>query len=184
MSRSLMVLLLAAGLLAGCEGDEPEDVRAWMNESAKDLKGRVPPLPEIKALPAISYEPGEIIPPFSTEKLFAEETRAANAGRNGGRQAINQDAYPLARVPLETVRLIGTMTLGKQVLAVMSAGSDAPRRVKVGEYVGQNGGRILSIRPASDKNEAEVLVKETVQEKGTWVDREVRITSSGQGEQK
>ncbi|GAB2179941.1 hypothetical protein DLREEDagrD3_01640 [Denitratisoma sp. agr-D3] len=176
--------LLVAVFLAGCEGDEPEDVRAWMNEATKDMKGKVPPLPEIKALPAISYDPGELIPPFSVEKLFAEEARAAQAGRNGGRQAVNLDAYPLARVPLETVRLLGTMTLGKQVIAVVSAGSDAPRRVKAGDYIGQNGGRILSIRPATDKNEAEMLIKETVQEKGSWVDREVRLTSSGQGEQK
>lgn len=171
-------------LLAGCEGEEPEDVRAWMTESAKDLKGRVPVLPEIKALPAISYEPGDVIPPFAIEKLFADEVRLAQLGRLGGAKQINLDAYPLARVPLETIRLLGTIVIGNQVIAVVSTGGDAPRRAKVGDYIGQNNGRILSIRPTTNKNDAEVLIRETVQEKGSWVEREARITSSGQGEQK
>lgn len=170
--------------LTGCGDGEPEDVREWMIESSKDLKGKVPPLPEIKALPAISYDPGDAIPPFAVEKLFAEEAKAIQQGKSGGPRQINTDAFPLARIPLETVRLLGTMTIGSRIIAVVTAGSDAPRRVAVGDYLGQNNGRIVSIRPTTDKSEAEVLIKETVQEKGTWVERDVRLTSSGQGDQR
>ena len=170
-------------LLSGCGDGEPEDIRDWMADSSKDLKGRVQPLPEIKALPAISYDPGDIIPPFALEKLFAEEAKAAQQGKNGGKQ-INTDAYPLARVPLETIRLLGVMTIGSRIVAVVSAGSDAPRRVSIGDYMGQNNGHVVSIHPATDKNEADVLIREIVLEKGAWIERNTHLTSSGQGDSK
>lgn len=174
-------MLLFCLALAGCGDEEPEDIRQWMNESTKDMRGKVPPLPEIKALPAISYEPGEIISPFALEKLFADEV---NAARNNLAKKVNSDAYPLARVPLETIRLLGTLTVGSQIIAVVSSAGDVPRRVKLGDYIGQNGGRIVAIHPATEKSDAEIVIKETVQEKASWVERESRITSTGQGDQK
>lgn len=183
ISRVTATLLLPMCLLLlGCEGEEPEDIRAWMTESAKNMQGKVPPLPEMKALPAISYEPGEIIQPFATEKLFADELRAS--AKNGPAKQINTDAHPLAKVPLETVRLLGTLTLGNQIIALVSSGGNVTRQVRVGDYVGQNGGRIIAIRPSTEKSEAEILIRETVQEKASWVERESRISSTGQGEQK
>jgi type IV pilus assembly protein PilP len=153
-----------------------------MTESSKDLKGRVQPLPEIKALPAISYDSGELLPPFAVEKLFAEEIKVEQQGKGNGKK-INTDAFPLARVPLETVRLLGTIVIGNKVVGVVTAGSDAPRRITAGDYVGQNNGRVIAIYPATDKKEAQVLIKEVVLEKGAWIEKDAWLTSSGQGDQ-
>lgn len=186
MNAGIRLFLLAAlpVILASCGGDESEDVRQWMTDATKDMHGKVPPLPEMKPMPVITYDPGEMIPPFSGDKLFAEEAKNAQNGRNGGPKPLNPDAYPMTRSPLESIRLIGTMVIGKQVIAVMASDREAPRQVKVGDYVGQNFGKVTSIKLASDLSDGEVLVKETVLEKGIWTERESRITMSGQGDKK
>lgn len=185
-------LLLPLLLLAGCGSDEPEDVREWMAESAKTMKGKVPDLPQIQPLPVINYDPGELSQPFSSDKLFAQEAKTAQEGPNGGPKSINSDAYPLTRVPLESIRLIGTMIIDKPVgkavvkekVAIVQSERDTPRPVRVGDYLGQNKGRVTAIKLSTTQEDGEILVKETVFEKGVWVERESRVTTPGQGDKK
>ncbi|MCK9283127.1 MAG: pilus assembly protein PilP [Rhodocyclaceae bacterium] len=169
--------------LAACSQGEPEDVRAWMQESAKDMKGKIPGVPEIKPLPVITFEPNDRAAPFSLDKLFAEAARA-RAASGSGPKPVNPDAYPFARVPLESIRLLGTMTIGNQPVAVVASDRDTPRQVRVGDYLGQNHGRIVSIRANTESNDGEIVIKEQVLEKGVWVERESRVTLPGQGEKK
>lgn len=180
-------LLLVTALLpflGGCGSGEPDDVREWMAEQTKDMKGKVPELPQIKSLPPIVYEPGDAVQPFANEKLFADEAKAAQEGRNGGPRMVNADAYPLARVPVESIRLVGTMIIGKETVAVVQSDRDVPRKVRVGDYIGQNNGRIIAIKMAKQQDDGEIVIKEKVLDKGVWVDRETRITTSGQGDKK
>jgi type IV pilus assembly protein PilP len=58
-------VLLATILLAACGGERHGDLKQWMHESTKDLKGKVPPLPEIKPFPVVAYEAGELVDPFN-----------------------------------------------------------------------------------------------------------------------
>lgn len=182
MTAGKALLLASLLVLAGCGGDEPEDVRQWMAEQTKDMKGKVPDLPQIKPLPPIVYEPGDAVQPFAGEKLFAGESPAGPNARPG-MSMVNADAYPLARVPLESIRLIGTMTIGKQVVAVVQSERDSPRKIRVGDYLGQNNGRVVAIK-ANKEDDGEVVIKEKVLDKGVWVEREARITTSGQGDKK
>ncbi|HEX5393157.1 MAG TPA: pilus assembly protein PilP [Rhodocyclaceae bacterium] len=178
-----LLLLASLFVLAGCGSDEPQDVREWMAEQTKDLKAQIPDLPQIKSLPPIVYEPGDAVQPFAGDKLFAEEAKAAQEGRNGGPKQVNADAYPLARVPLESIRLLGTMIVGKETIAIVQSDRDASRKVRIGDYIGQNNGRIVAIKMAT-QDDGEIVIKEKVLDKGVWVERETRITTSGQGEKK
>jgi len=176
--------LCMAGIvvLAGCGTGEPQDVRVWMEENAKGLRGKVPDLPEIKPLPVIAYEPGELAAPFSVDKLLA--AAASGPAKGGGPKPVNPDAYPLTRVPLESLRLIGTLNVGGKTVAIVAAERDSPLKINVGDYLGQNNGRVVAIHPASGANDGEVVVKEQVLDKGVWVERENRVTLAGQGEKK
>lgn len=180
----LIGLLLVPMLLVACGGGEPEDVRAWMRESAKDLKARIPALPQIKPLEVLAFEPGDVVSPFAPEKALGDSGAAVSGPKAPGAKNINPDAYPLVRVPTEAIRLIGTMVIGKELVALVAAERDFPRRVRVGDYIGQNGGRVMAIRPATDRSEAEVLIRESVLEKGLWVERENRLTAPSQGDSK
>lgn len=44
--------ILLSCLLAACFGGEHEDVKQWMKENTKDLRGAIPPLPKV-----VPYQP-------------------------------------------------------------------------------------------------------------------------------
>lgn len=184
-SRWQLAWPLVVAVLVGCSAGEPEDIRAWMTESSKDLKARIPELPKIKPLAVPSYSPGDAVSPFSPGKLMSDSGLPGLAdGKGGAAQRINPDAHPLVRVPLEAIRLLGTLRVGKDLVAVMAADRNAVFRVRVGDYIGQGNGRVTAIHAAKDDVEAEVLVRETVMENGMWVERDNHVTAPSQGDKK
>lgn len=184
ISKATLGALCAATLLAACSSGEPEDVRQWMKESSKDMRGKVPDLPQLKLLPILAYEPGDLASPFVPEKLFADDAIAKKAAQENTPNAVNPDAYPLTRVPIESIRLLGTLMIGKQLTALVTAERDVPRRVRVGDYLGQNQGRITSITPSNSQGDGTVTVVEKIFDKGAWVERETKISQPGQGDKK
>ena len=159
MNKIGIVVLAAA--LAGCGGGEHEDIKQWMKESAKDLKGKVPPLPEIRPFPVVAYEAGDLIDPFNPKKIEPERKQ-----KGGGIQPdMNRRREPLEAYPLETLKMVGTLIQGKRVHALVQADKTL-HQVKVGNYLGQNFGVITNI------TETEVTLKELIQDAaGDWVER-------------
>lgn len=49
--RKIAVALMGLVMVA-CSGGDNQDLRQWMNEAGKDIKGKIPPLPQVKP-----YEP-------------------------------------------------------------------------------------------------------------------------------
>ena len=45
--RTISILLLGL-MLTACSGGDHQDLRQWMAEVSKDIKGRIPPLPQVK----------------------------------------------------------------------------------------------------------------------------------------
>lgn len=179
----LAVLIVLTAFLSACGTGEPEDIRAWMKESTKSLKARIPELPKINPLPVPVYVPGEALSPFSIGKL-SSDSAMGGGGKPGPSVAVNPDAHPLVRVPIETIRLLGTLRVGKDLVAVVASDRNAVYRVRVGDYLGQGYGRITAIHPATEDKDAEVLVKESVMEKGMWIERDNRVAAPSQGEKK
>lgn len=177
-----VITIAVALLLAGCGEGEPEDVKQWMQESAAGLKGRVPELPQIKPLPEVVYEPGQLVSPFSFEKLFAEEARLSKASLGNGPKPVNPDAHPLTKAALENIRMVGTLSIKGEIHALLVSDRDTPRKVKVGDFIGQNFGRVVAIHQQTERSDGETVVKEMILEKGVWVERDNRIVQPVQGE--
>jgi len=162
MRRMLTIpLCLTLLVLGGCGGGDHEDLRAWMKESTKDLKGRVPPLPEVKPYEPVAYDAGSLLDPFKSAKLEPERKK----GGGGIQPDFNRPKEPLEGYPLETLKFVGFLQRGKMPNAIIMADS-AIYQVKIGNYVGQNFGIITNI------SETEVSVRELVQDSsGDWVER-------------
>ncbi|MCP2936150.1 pilus assembly protein PilP, partial [Salmonella enterica subsp. enterica serovar Typhimurium] len=73
--KRLLTMLAAALALAGCDGENHEDLRAWMDENTQGLKGQVKPLPEIKPSIIVAYEAGNLLDPFSVQKIEPERKK-------------------------------------------------------------------------------------------------------------
>ncbi|QSI76772.1 pilus assembly protein PilP [Niveibacterium microcysteis] len=153
--------LLIVLMLAGCSGDEHSGVKQWMAESSRDLRGRVPPLPTIKTFPVVAYEAGALVDPFRPSKL-----EAAKGGGGGGlRPDMNRRREPLESFPLESLRMVGTLTMKGRPLAIINADRTL-YQVGVGNYMGQNFGVITQV------TESEVTLKELIEDtNGDWVER-------------
>lgn len=154
--------LLVLVVLAGCGGEQHQDLKQWMQDSTKDLKGKVPPLPEIKPFPVVAYEAGDLVDPFNPRKIEPER-KQKSAG--GVQPDMNRRREPLESYPLETLRMVGTLIQGRKVHALVQADKTL-HQVKVGNYLGQNFGVVTGI------SETEVALKELIQDaSGDWVER-------------
>jgi len=149
--KKLIAVLACVGLSA-CGGDEHQDLKQWMAESTKDLKGKVPPLPEIRPYPVVAYDAVGLVEPFQASKIEPER----KAGKGGGIQPdLNRRKEPLEAYPLESLRMVGTIMQGKAVNALIQADKNV-YQVKVGNYMGQSFGVVTGI------SEAELTLKELV----------------------
>lgn len=75
-------------MLASCsDGGDHEDLRLWMNEAAKDVKGKIPPLPQVKPYEPVAYDAGNLIDPFKPAKIAPEKKEQWRWGSAGFRSA-------------------------------------------------------------------------------------------------
>jgi len=163
---STLAALAAASLVAACSGEEFGDLKEELAVATKDFRGRVDPLPQVKPYEPVPYQGEGVVDPFRPERI---EVAAA------GRPSPNQDKIaehekrvkePLESFPLDALQMLGTITQGKEVFALVKAGPNL-YRVRRGMYLGQNLGVITSI------DDAQINLRELVQDSGgEWVERE------------
>lgn len=157
----LTVAVLASLMLTACGGDVHEDLKLWMKEATKDMKGRVPQLPEIKPFPVVSYDAGEKLDPF--KPVGIEPGKKAVGG--GIKPDFGRRKEPLEAYSLESLKMVGLLQQGRVRHAIIRAGT-AIHQVKVGNYMGQNFGRITNI------SDNEVRIRELIQDPaGDWIER-------------
>lgn len=171
--RSLLlttvVLAVAAGL-AGCEGSEHSDLKAELAQMSRGLPHRVPPLPQVKPYQPVPYEAFDLPDPFGPDKIKLAQQGAPGAGGDSKlKPDFNRPKEPLEAYPLETVKMVGTLTRDHHNYALIKASSGL-YRVRVGNYIGQNFGVITKI------TESEVTLRELVQDSaGDWSERESNL---------
>jgi type IV pilus assembly protein PilP len=165
--RRVVVLVLPLLLLAACGGDGMDDLREFMRTAHADKKPKVEPLPEIKPAESYQYSASAMPDPFSSVNL--RPTLAAQKG-SGPRPDPNRRREPLEDYPLDSLKMVGTLSRGSQVWAVISAPDGTVHRVQQGNYLGQNFGRIRGI--TEDKVDIIELTQTTI---GDWVQREANL---------
>ncbi|MEN9356819.1 MAG: hypothetical protein RL695_990 [Pseudomonadota bacterium] len=163
IARTLAMSLLAVLVLAGCAADEHQDLKQWMLDESKDLKGRIPPLPEIKPFPIVSYEAGDRIDAFSASKIEPDKKTSAAGG--GLQPDLSRFREPLESYPLESLEMVGVLKEKGRLTAVIRADKTV-YMVHAGSYLGQNFGKITRI------TDGDVQIRELVQDANNdWVER-------------
>lgn len=156
------LMLASVFLLAACGADEHAELKKWMDESAKDMKGKVPPLPQIKTFPVVAYDAGGLPDPFGAARL---ETAKASGAGGGIKPDMNRRREPLEAYPLENLKMVGVMNMGSRPVAIINADKTL-FQVSVGHYMGQNFGVVTKI------TESDLTLKELVEDtNGDWVER-------------
>ena len=160
MKKIALILVI---VLSACAGDGHDDLRQWMDNASKDIKGKIPPLPQVKSYEPVPYDAGNQLDPFKPGKIGAEQKKS----NGGGLQPdLNRPREPLEAYPLESLKYVGVMTKKKSSFAIILV-DGALHQVRAGNYVGLNFGVITTI------SESEVRLRELVQDSaGDWVEKE------------
>lgn len=157
---------LVSILLTGCGGEEFQDLRDFVKNSGADMRGKIPPPPEVKLYEPFIYNNDANLPdPFKPRKPDIQ------SGRGGLNQPdMERPKEALEEFPLENLKMVGYLFQNKTGHAVIRAPDGKLHRVKAGNYVGLNFGLI------SEVTDTEVIVNEKVQDSaGDWSDRESRL---------
>lgn len=162
--RHHLTIALACLALASCGGEEHSDLRQFVKDSDSMPRGRIPPLPEVKPYEPFEYAAFDLIDPFVPRKI--EAPKSSNIP--GALQPpANHRKGPLEAFPLENLKMVGTLQQHKSVFALIKTPDNNLYRVKTGDFMGQNFGRIIDI------NESALKLKELVQDSGNeWKEEE------------
>jgi len=136
----VMLLALSAAGLSGC-GRDMSDLEAYIAEVNARPGGRIEPLPVIRPYESFTYAAYDMRSPFVPDKPLAQAK-----DRSGGlRPDARRTREFLEQFPLDTLEMVGTLTLGGQYYGLLQTSDNLVHRVQVGNYVGQNDGRIVGI---------------------------------------
>lgn len=165
------LLILFCVLAASCSGGgDHEDLRQWMNDATKDVKGKIPPLPQVKPYEPVAYDAGNLIDPFKPAKIAPEKKN----GGGGLKPDFDRPREPLEAYPLESLKYVGVMTRKNASYAIIQVDGSL-YQVRTGNYLGQNFGVITKV------SESEVALKELVQDAaGDWIERVSSLLLQGQ----
>lgn len=151
-------------LLSGCS-DSHEELQAWMDEQRRDARPQVSPLIPPRKFDPQPYLAGTSVDPFSIQKLqvaIKQESRQPNSLLS---PEMNRRREPLEAYPLDSLSMVGSLVRGGRTYALLRA-DNLLYQIKVGDYMGQNYGRVTRI------TETEIALREIVQDAiGEWIER-------------
>ena len=138
------VLGLACLALAGCSSQDAE-LNAWMDQVRAEEKVTIEPLPVLKPYEPFVYKRDDLKDPF-LDTLTEQQTESiADANLDGVRPDLNRRKEALEGYPLDALRMVGTLARGNSLWALIQAPDQTISRVSVGNYLGENYGRITEV---------------------------------------
>lgn len=156
-------------LLTACGSDDLDEVREFVKNAHADKKPKVEPLPEIRTQESFAYNSVNLPDPFAAFNLRPSAS-AKRGGTGGAGPDPNRRKEPLEDYPLDSLKMVGTITRGKQAFAIIQAPDGTVQRVKVGEHMGQNSGVVTKV--TEEKIDLIELIQGPL---GDWVEREASL---------
>ena len=158
------VILAIAALLAGC-GADTDELQRWMEQQRREAKPNVTPLQAPKKFDPHPYTMNAGVEPFSTQKLTVALKQEARQPNSMLSAELNRRKEPLEAFPLDSMSMVGSVSKQGRPYALLKA-DNLLYQVKVGDYLGQNYGRIKRI------GETDIALREIVQDAaGEWIER-------------
>ncbi len=136
-------LMLTGLLLNGCGGDMTE-LQAKIEKVKAQPPGEIEPIPEIRNYHAYEY-PGHDRDPFDPEIMAAAISPTFAQPKNSIKIDTNRVKEYLESFPLDSLKMVGTLTRKGQLTGLIQTPDGTIQRVTIGNYAGQNYGKITKI---------------------------------------
>jgi len=169
MIRKIAFLALSSLviLLTACQQNDKENLAQFVANSNKMKAKEIEPLPNIKPVAPYAYSAQEFDDPFNEENL---KPRRVISARTDGGPDTNRRREPLENYPLDSLSMVGTLFRENEKRVIIQTPEGAVQTAVVGNYLGQNYGKIISI----DENGI-VVEEQVLNSAGTWVGRDASI---------
>ncbi|MBD9413020.1 type 4a pilus biogenesis lipoprotein PilP [Pseudomonas sp. PDM16] len=161
-------VVFVAFVLGGCGGGDFSDLQAFMDEVRARPKGAIEPLPKFVPYEAFTYSAAGLRSPF--QPPIKVDVTASSKGSRDVKPDETRVRQFLEGFNIEVFEMVGTLAKDGGVYALVR-GAGGVHRVKVGDYLGRNHGRVTAI------DEAVISVLEIVPDgEGGWLERPRSIT--------
>jgi type IV pilus assembly protein PilP len=141
-------------LLSACSGDDSDLVKFINDTKARKVK-QIEPIPKFAPLPIYKFpendnrrNPFKPIDQKKRDDLFAPDQK--------------RKKQPLEAFPLDSLKFVGILKQGSDVWALIKQPDKQVSRIRIGEYMGQNYGRVIEVKSDFMK------LEETIKNSGTW----------------
>ncbi|WP_304639401.1 pilus assembly protein PilP [Pseudomonas sp.] len=159
----IVTAVMLAGALTGCGSGDMSDLHAFMEAERARPAGQIEPLPTFKPYEAFTYSATSLRSPFQPP------VRVDHAQRQRGSQDVRPDEDRprqfLEGFNIENFTMVGILS-NREGMQALVQGAGSVHRVRVGDYLGRNHGRIVAIE------EGRIDVVELVPDgEGGWLER-------------
>lgn len=171
---SSWALLLAfsgmSSMLSGCGNDDVSDLTKFIQDVKARPKGAIQPLPEKKIVESFVFQPEGLRDPFQPIEKNLDQAGLDVSGMGGIRPDTERRKEELEAFSLDSLRMMGTLKDAKGLWGLIQAKDGTVHSVQVGNYMGQNYGKIIRI--LEDKIELMEIVPD---KPGTWREQQATL---------
>jgi len=167
-----LVVTFSVSILVACSAGSFDDLNSYIKSVKARPAARIAPLPEFKTYETFAYSASELRDPFKMFEDEAEVAKPVTVTKSSGPQPdLNRNKETLEQYPLDTLRFVGQLERDGKTWAIVTSPDSLVHRVKVGNYIGKNFGRITKI--TEQKIEISELVTDGM---GGWIERKAALS--------
>lgn len=160
---SLGLVMIAYLALSGCGDGNFADIQSFMDEVRARPKGAIEPLPKFQPYEAFTYTASALRSPFQPSVKI--DLLAQQKGSRDVKPDETRIKQFLEGFNIEVFEMVGTISNDNGLNALVREASGV-YRVKVGDYLGRNHGRIVEIT-----NSAVDVIEIVPDGEGGWLER-------------
>jgi len=164
------ICLVMLGLLTACSDDDVSDLTKYIQSVKERPKGSIEPLPENKIVETFIFNPDGLRSPFRAIEKNTDAAGLEDSGVGGIRPDTDRRKEELEAFSLDSLRMIGTLRDQRGLWGLIKAKSGTVHSIQVGNYMGQNYGKIIRI--LDDKIELMEIVPD---KPGTWREQQATL---------
>lgn len=168
--------LLLAVAVGGCVSKDKSDLQQWLDEVLARPGGRIDPLPEIKPYEAYAYKSADADARDPFQPFYVQREEEVADVKDPGltkemeQEIKNRNREELEQFELDSLRMVGTIQDPDDNWGIIRDPGGVVHRVKVGNYIGRNIGKVVNI--FEDKIELREIVQNS---QGRWEERPAAI---------
>ena len=140
---SVSLALVIASMLAACTNREFADLDEFMEEKRSRPGGVIPPIPAFKAYKAFSYSAASLRSPFDRPIEIREISQLQSVSTVEPDETRPKEF--LEQFTLDSLDMVGSLSRGGVDWTLIQDPEGGVHRVRVGNYLGRNHGKIVEM---------------------------------------